>query len=185
MPYEGSDVELRSLPADEAAVRRYVEELWLPYHRELATMVEGHELAADVDVVAEEVAYRLERLQDDEFDTWIAVDRARADEAAPTAVLTDESVDLAGFVATEVDRAPPVFDRPDRLVVADLYVRQPYRGTGHGRALLERAADRARTLDCAEITLEVDEDNEPAIAAYEELGFEHRKRQLGIDVEDL
>ena len=178
-------MEIRRLPVDEAAVRRFVVELWLPYHQELATMIDDHALATDVDVVDEEVAYRVERLQDDEFDTWIAVDRARSDEAAPAGVLTDEAIDLAGFVATEVDRAPPVFDRPDRLVVADLYVQRPYRGSGHGRTLLERAADRARTLDCREITLQVDEANEPAIAAYEELGFERRQRQLSIAVDDL
>jgi hypothetical protein len=35
---------LRRLPAEEAAVRRYAEELWLPCHRELEATVERHVL---------------------------------------------------------------------------------------------------------------------------------------------
>ncbi|MDG5758064.1 hypothetical protein QA600_01775 [Natronococcus sp. A-GB1] len=52
-------MELRRLRPDEAAVRRYVEALWLPYHRELESIVDGHALADDVDLVAAEVAHRL------------------------------------------------------------------------------------------------------------------------------
>lgn len=178
-------MELRTLPADDDAIRRFAEELWLPYHRELETIVDDHALADDVDLVAAEVGYLHDRLADDSFHTWVAVDRPRDDEASTDSVLTDDRVALAGFVATDVDRAPSVFDRPDRLVVADLYVRRPYRGEGHGRALLECAADRARTLGCGELALDVDEDNDRAIAAYEELGFETRRRELRIGIDDL
>jgi len=38
-------MELRRLPANEPAVRRYVEELWLPYHRDLEATVDRHVLA--------------------------------------------------------------------------------------------------------------------------------------------
>jgi hypothetical protein len=45
-----ADVELHPLPTDRAAVRRYVEELWLPYNRDLGATVDRHALALDVDV---------------------------------------------------------------------------------------------------------------------------------------
>jgi len=34
-------MQLRQLPADEQAARRFAEELWLPYNRELEDTVEG------------------------------------------------------------------------------------------------------------------------------------------------
>ncbi|GAA0537465.1 GNAT family N-acetyltransferase [Halorubrum ejinorense] len=38
-------MEIRRLPATEAAVERHARELWLPYHRDLAAAVEAHALA--------------------------------------------------------------------------------------------------------------------------------------------
>ena len=57
-------MELRRLPATESAVRRYVEELWLPYQHDLEAIVDRHALAEDVDLVAEETAFRLDRLDE-------------------------------------------------------------------------------------------------------------------------
>ena len=67
-------MDICQLPPEEAAVRRYVEELWLPYHRVLETVVDHHRLADDADIVDEEVAFRRSRLEDPAFETWVAVD---------------------------------------------------------------------------------------------------------------
>lgn len=177
-------MELRRLRPREAAVRRYVEALWLPYHRELESIVDGHALADDVDLVAAEVAHRLERLAADGHRTWIAVDGSDPDGSTGSAFRPDSDGDLAGFVTTDVDEAPSVFDRPDRLLVGDLYVREPYRGTDLADDLLERAAARARAVGCAKLALEVDVDNERAVAFYEEHGFETDRRRLSLTVEE-
>ena len=177
-------MELRRLRLDEAAVRRYVEALWLPYHRELESIVDGHALADGVDLVAAEVAHRLERLATDGHRTWIAVDGLDADGSTDSAFRPDGDGDLAGFVTTDVDESPSVFDRPDRLTVGDLDVREPYRGTGLVDTLLERAAERARAVDCEALSLEVDVDNDRAIAVYERHGFEIGRRQLSLTVDD-
>jgi len=172
-------MEIRPLPAEEAAVRRYVEELWLPYHRELEATVDGDALADEdaVDLVDEEVAFRLGRLESSEYRAWIAVDGSDD--------LRREDAALAGFVTTDVDESPTVFDRPDRLVVGDLYVREPHRGTGLAGTLIRRAADRAQETGCPELALDVDVDNERALAFYEKLGFETIRRRMTVAVEDL
>ena len=173
-------MKLHSLPAEERAVRRFVEERWLPYHRELAATVEGHGLADDVDLVAEEVEFRLDREGDGDRRTWVAVDA----EDGPVE-LADRDVELAGFVATDLDRSPSVFERPGRLVVADVFVRESFRRTGFGRDLLSRAAERARETGCSEVVLKVHVDNQHAIEFYESMGFETRWHSMAADVDDL
>ena len=178
-------MEIRRLPAEEDAVRRYVEELWLPYHRDLEAAVESHELAEDVDLVAEEVAFRTDRLDSEDYRAWVAVEGRpngeRSAEAGDVSLAETEG-ELVGFVTTERDEAPSVFDRPDRLVTGDIYVRESHRGTGLARELIDRAARRARETGCAELVLDVDVDNERAIAFYEKLGFEPLHRRLRVDV---
>lgn len=169
-------MEIRPLPADEATVRRYVEELWLPYHRDLEATVEGHALADDVDVITAEIDFRLGLLEEESHRTWIAVDEESAGG-------TDG--ELAGFITTDIDESPVVFDQPDRLVVGDIYVHEPYRGTGLAQDLMNRAAERARETECGELTLDVDIDNERAIAFYEKLGFEPYRRQMAIAVDEF
>lgn len=188
-------MEIRTLPDEEAAVRRFVESLWLPYHRELEATVERHALASDLDVVEAEVEYRLELLASEPHRTWVAVDAGGGDGTVDAGEgdgtvdfgLTGEAGDdaLAGFVTTDVEESPPVFERPDRLVVGDVYVRGGYRGSGLATKLLETAGDRARDLGCGEVVLDVDVDNHRAVAFYEKLGFGPIRRRLGIDADAL
>ncbi len=53
----------------------------------------------------------------------------------------------------------------------DLYVSDTARGSGLGRALVEAAFERAHARGCQRIELDVDEENHPAVALYESLGF--------------
>jgi len=168
-------MNLHPVPAEEAAVRHYVETLWIPYHRELEATVERHALAEDVDLVATETEFRLDWLRESDNRAWIAVD-------GPGGILEG---DLAGFVTTSVDEAPPVFERPARLVVSDIYVCEPYRGTGLARKLMERAAADARAAECAELVLDADVDNERAVVFYRKLGFEPARHRMRLAVEDL
>lgn len=159
-------MDLLRLPADEAAVRRYIEDPWIPYNRELETIVDSFALADDVDPVAEELTYWIDRLETDSYRMWVAVDGDH-----DQSNLADIDGDFVRFIATDIDEAPNVFDRPDRLVICEIYVREPYRGTSLTRELVERARTRAHENGCAEFTLEVDVDNERAIAFYQKLGF--------------
>ncbi|WP_267639948.1 GNAT family N-acetyltransferase [Haloarchaeobius amylolyticus] len=172
-------MDLVELPADEAAVRRFVESLWLPYNRELEATVEQFALADDVDLVAEEVPFRVDRVDTDGYRLWVAVDGATAADS-----LADVDGEFAGFVAAELDPAPSVFDRPDRLFVCDIYVREPYRGTGLADELFDRLRDWAREAGCEEFSLDPHVDNERAIAFYEKLGFETTQVHMVASVEE-
>jgi GNAT superfamily N-acetyltransferase len=55
--------------------------------------------------------------------------------------------------------------------IHDFFVRPEHRGQGVARALLEATAQRARTLNCCKLTLEVLENNLPARRTYEAAGF--------------
>lgn len=180
-------MEIRSLPAEPDAVRRYTEELWLPYHRDLESVVERHSLAAgdDVDVVAEETEFRLDLLETDTHQIWVAVDRE--DDASPPddVDFADLDATLPGYVTTDIDSSPTVFDNPARLVVGDIYVKEPYRGTSLARDLMAVAAERARAEGIRELRLDVDVDNERARAFYEKLGFETYRHQMCIHADEL
>lgn len=58
------------------------------------------------------------------------------------------------------------------LNVHDLAVRGKFRSTGVGGALLDGVAEKARTLGCCRVTLEVDDENSGARRLYERKGFE-------------
>lgn len=166
-------MDIRRLPADEATVRRYIEDLWLPYNRELEGIVDNFSLADDIDIVAEELDHRLGRHETESHQAWVAVD-ASPDEGD----LAETSGDFVGFITTDINESPTVFDRPDRLVICDVYVKESYRGTSLSRDLVERAERRARESGCAELKLEVDVENERALAFYEKLGFEPSRHTM-------
>jgi ribosomal protein S18 acetylase RimI-like enzyme len=190
-------MEIRRLPATEAAAERYAAALWLPYHRDLAASVESHALAdrADDELIAAETEFRHDLLREnDDYRTWVvAVDAGAGPGDADPATLAPEDPapvgvpdpdrDLVAFVSTSVDECPAVFDRPDRLVVGDIYVAEPYRGTGVAGRLMDRAAADAREQDCGELRLDVDVDNERAMAFYESQGFEPYRKRLTRNVE--
>jgi ribosomal-protein-alanine N-acetyltransferase len=70
---------------------------------------------------------------------------------------------LSGFVITRM--------AADEAEILTLAVDSPERGQGLGRMLMEAAAARARAFGAVSLFLEVAEDNLPAIALYERLGF--------------
>lgn len=174
-------MHLRELPAERAAVRRWAEDLWLPFNRELEEIVDTFELNEDVDLVEEETSFRLELLEEEDRRVWVAVE----DQAETDTRFADIEAEFQGFVTTALDECPSVFDRPDRQVVGDLYVRKAYRGGGLAGQLVERVAKEAEERGASELYLEVDVANDRAKAFYDKLGFDLHRYELTIPVEDL
>ncbi|EMA60897.1 GNAT family N-acetyltransferase [Halorubrum kocurii] len=179
-------MEIRRLPTEDDALRRYAAELWLPYHRDLAAAVDAHALAdwSDERFVERNVEFTRNRLEDDGNRGWVAARAPDGVDVDPaTASVAHPDLELTGLLLTSVDECPDPFDRPDRLVIGEIYVAEPYRGSGLADRLVERAEVDAREQDCGELRLDVDVDNERAMAFYEQQGFEPYRRQLTRDVE--
>lgn len=174
-------MHLRELPAEPGAVRRWAEDLWLPFNRELEETVDTFDLNDDVDLIEEETTFRLDLLEEEDRRVWVAVEGQRE----PATNFADLEGTFQGFVTTVLDECPSVFDRPDRQVVGDLYVRKAYRGSGLAVELVERVAREAEERDAAELYLEVDVDNERAQAFYDKLGFDIHRRELTMPLEEL
>lgn len=166
-------MHIRSLREPE--IRQFVVELWLPFHRELETVSETHELATDVDLVATETEFRSERFEDEEQRTWIAID------STPP----DDDPEFVGFLTAETDASPTVFDRPNRVMVNDLFVRESHRGSGLADDLLGRAAAWATERDADQLSLDVHVDNDRARAFYAKHGFSSLRERQVADVGDV
>jgi len=157
-----------------------MEELWLPYTRELGEVVEAHGLTPEFDVESE-VEWQVDRFDASDSRLWVALDDV--DDA--TTALEEIDATFAGFITVAVEPAPSAFDWPDRLVVGDFYVTEPYRGGGLADRLVARAVQSAREDGCEEVALDVDADNGRALAYYRKLGFEVARYRMRIPVEEI
>ncbi|MFB6105284.1 MAG: GNAT family N-acetyltransferase [Halobacteriaceae archaeon] len=165
-------MHITEIPAEEATLRRYVEELWLPYHRDLGEAVEYHGLAEDRAFVDAEVEFRQDQMAEEGNRVYVAVDGGEG--------LDGEWV---GYVTSSIEACPEVFDYEDRVVVGDLWVHEEYRGTGLAADLVAQVAAVGREFDCGEVALDVDVDNERALAFYEKLGFEPLRYRMTVDID--
>lgn len=64
-------------------------------------------------------------------------------------------------------------------LLEDLFVLEGARGSGLGRALLERGVQVARERACRRIELDVNDNNAAALALYRSLGFDNRDDRYG------
>src|SRR3954454_15271036 len=64
-------------------------------------------------------------------------------------------------------------------LLEDLFVLESARGSGLGRALLELAVEQARERGCRRIELDVNDNNDAALALYRSLGFDNRDDRYG------
>lgn len=176
----GSSPQLRRVRVDEATIRRFLEECWVPFWRDIGSADGRRRLSEDLDRdhVVEEF---LDTLDDPEQRAWVALD----DVAEPTADLADVEAVFAGWLAAGLAPSDPFVDQPKRLSIARLYVAPEYRGEGLADRIMERALQYAREEGCAEFSLGVGVDNDRARGYYEKLGFEPYERRLSVGVDDV
>lgn len=66
-------MQLRRVRAEEAPMRRYLTELWVPYHHELGEIVESKGLA-DTFALEDELAWQIEQFETPDSRLWVALD---------------------------------------------------------------------------------------------------------------
>ena len=66
-------------------------------------------------------------------------------------------------------------------LLEDLFVAESARGSGLGRALLDRVVELARERGCRRVELDVNDNNEAALALYRSVGFGNRDDRYGGD----
>jgi GNAT superfamily N-acetyltransferase len=64
-------------------------------------------------------------------------------------------------------------------LLEDLFVREAARGTGLGRAILEQVVTLARERGCRRVELDVNDNNDGALALYRSMGFDNRDDRYG------
>lgn len=173
-------MQLRRVRAEEAPMRRYLTELWVPYHHELGEIVESKGLA-DTFALEDELAWQIEQFETPDSRLWVALDGL----ADPTVPVETAEATFAGFISTTLEPTPEAFSWPDRLVIGDFYVVPEYRGGGLADKLVARAVQAAREDGCPELALDVDLDNERALTYYASLGFSAVRQRMRVSVDDL
>ena len=66
-------------------------------------------------------------------------------------------------------------------LLEDLFVQESARGSGLGRAILERVVELARERGCRRVELDVNDNNDAALALYRSVGFGNRDDRYGGD----
>ncbi|NKE38087.1 GNAT family N-acetyltransferase [Natronococcus sp. JC468] len=122
-----------------------MEELWLPYRRELGEVVESQGLSSEFDIETE-IEWHIDRFETADSRLWVALD----DVDDSTTPLEEIDAIFAGFISVDLETAPSAFDWPDRLVIGDFYVRELYRGAGLADQLVARAVQSAREDDISQ-----------------------------------
>jgi len=171
-------MQIRRVRNEADSMRRFVEELWLPYHRDLEAATDSHEISEDVDV-DDIVEFRTDYFDDPSKGLWVALD----DVDDPTGTLAEVDATFAGFIGTVLRTPAAKFETADKLHLGNFYVDPAYRGTGLADDLVARAIQHAREDGAVELSLDVDVDNDRALAYYEKLGFDVAKYRMRVPLE--
>ncbi len=117
---------------------------------------------------AEAYEAKLDGTYRDEYLDWV---RRCTEERASTVQVAERADTLVGYVFVLPSSLSYIWDG---AVLNELFVRESHRGTGVGDDLLDAALAVARDqpLPMDRLVLDVDPDNERAVAFYERWGFE-------------
>jgi ribosomal protein S18 acetylase RimI-like enzyme len=177
---EFSAITLRRVRVEEAVMRRFLDECWVPFWRDLGDAVNEDHLSSDLDrdAIVEEF---LDAYDVPDRRCWVALDGV----ADPTVGLADVDATFAGWLNAGLALGNEFLDSPERLFVGNLYAGPSYRGSGLADYLVERAMQYAREEGCVELSLGVEVDNERALAYYEKLGFEPHRQRMAVPVDAI
>jgi len=89
---------------------------------------------------------------------------------------------VVGYVLAYEAARPPVYPAGRYGFISDLFVLEPYRGQGIGRALVRRALLWLRTIGVTSVELLASEHNEHAQRFWEAVGFRRFLRMYRLDM---
>jgi ribosomal protein S18 acetylase RimI-like enzyme len=173
-------MHIRRVRNEEDSMRRFVEELWLPYQRDLETSVDSHVMAEAINV-DEIVEFLADYLDAATKRLWVALD----DVDDLTGPIADLDATFAGFLTTSLQTPPSKYATPDRLSLGNFYVDPAYRGTGLADDLVARGIQHAREDGAEEFSLNVAADNDRALAYYEKLGFNVARYEMRVPLDEV
>lgn len=151
-------MEVRRANVDDAVA--IVDDLWLPFAREMEELDNYNALAADARDAA--IEHRREKLSDPKYCVHLAV----------------EDGTFVGHTSAEIQASAPVFERGATLAISEVYVRPDWRRQGIASALLDALEDWGKKREYETVSLSVNVDNRAAKAFYEEFGFEPKRLKL-------
>jgi GNAT superfamily N-acetyltransferase len=151
-------MEIRQASTDEAVA--IVDDLWLPFAREMADLDDYNALAADTREAA--IEHRREKLSHADYCVQIAV----------------EDGTFVGFASAEVQASSPVFERGSNLGISEVYVRPTWRQQGIASALLDAIEVWGNEHEHETVSLTVNANNRAAKAFYEDGGFDTKRLTL-------
>lgn len=151
-------MKIHEADSDDAA--SIVEDLWLPFAREMETLDDYNTLTDDPRSAA--IAHREEKLSAETYCTLLAV----------------EDGEFVGFTSGEIRPSAPVFERGATLAISEAYVRPEWRQRGVASELLAALESWGDEQGYETASLSVNANNRAAIALYESLGFEIRRHRM-------
>lgn len=121
--------------------------------------------------VSGKTKYTLEQLED-----------ILKDETRPVYIFADDNGECMGYCFCQIKDIPKAeFMAPIKILfIDDLCVDESKRGEHIGRKLFDYVKEEAKRLGCYEVTLNVWEGNDSAIAFYNSLGMKVKEYQMEL-----
>lgn len=156
-------MNLRKASIEDA--EEIVLELWLPLAREMEDISGYNELADELNK-KELIDYRKNKLKEDNSVT----------------VVSENEEALTGFATISTKDRSEIFSRGKYAKVNEIFVKENFRRKGIASDLLNRLFELAKKLNCEQVELNVNVENEPGMRLYENKGFESEKIKMVRDL---
>jgi len=156
-------MNLRKASIEDA--EEIVLELWLPLAREMEDISDYNELADELNK-EELIDYRKNKLK----------------EGNSVTVVSEDEESLTGFATISTKERSEIFSRGKYAKVNEIFVKENFRRKGIASDLLNRLFEHAKELNCEQVELNVNVENEPGKRLYENEGFESEKIKMVRDL---
>ena len=132
----------------------------------------------DVATLIRELAEAIGVIGDVNPVSWYSTLRKMLASPEWTFLLAEEGKKKVGLLVLLI--LPSLYHGGSFASITEIVVSKGAQGKGIGKRLVEEAKMLARSLDCAELDVSVEVDNEKAVGFYRKLGFEQKHADFGM-----